>query len=1284
MGWRMGVRRLLDALIIGLVTWLLGTAAYVSTGRLLVPAVADYREELVARAETLFGRAIIVQDLTGEMQGAQPVFLLRGLRVHASRDEDSPILFELDNVTARLDLFASLWHRRPILDALQAEGLALEIIEETDGRWLLQGLGGNDQFKPDADAVLDALNDLRRITLLDSQIRVRPQGLPDWLFSEGDLTLLNQPGRHQLDARVTLPSGEELALRARMRRDPAWQESELEFYAALPALEWSQWLPSEWLERASVNQLVAGGQYWGLFERGRLAWLRGELDAPRLVLQGDSEPQVIEDLQAQLKLSFAESSQQLQLNRLQWRFGEHHWAPSRLQARVENGDVPRWELKADRLSLQWLTLLVPDHLDDPRAADILQQLDLQGTLRGVRVAGTAGEDALVDLAFSARLEEVSMAPWQAVPGFERISGSLVGTPETGSLRIDSRDWSMQLPRLFEHVWEHDRLLGELNWQWSEDDGLRLIAPGLRVEGPQGIGAVALNLHLPRPEETATMHLQVALRESAAGYHHLYLPTRAPGFSEALADWLASSELSGRIPLAIFNYQGSIEREVSDNDRSLELYAVLEQGHLKFQPRWPALEEVTGTLRLHGQDVLVEQGSALLWDTRLEDVQVMVGRNSTESLQLMVRGAHQGPLVDALRIGQETPVAELTGELFADWRGEGELVGELEMRLPLRAESTPELRMDWRVDARELWIPTLQAPLQDISGAMTYRHGEGLLGENLQLSFLGQPVKLDIRPDGQRQRLEASGRHPVSALSGWQLLGGLPFELASGSLDWQAILSLGAGRQELTLTSDLRRLALNLPGPLAKVTGERLPSRLTLDLRAEEQRWALAMGDDLRGAAHMRGDLLRAELRYRDGEPRRLPARGIAVGARFAEFDLPVWQAWLAEHFPDAQGMMGEGSAAPSVAQLQRLELHARRFNGLGRELHDLSVSGERGSEAWLVRIEQADVAGTLRMPHATGTPMAVNLLRLRFERPPRTDDGDALVEPIVPQDPLAAVKPSRLPAMDVRVEQILWGDDVVADLGFGLRPYSDGATLNDLRVNLRGGLGVEGQMDWREASGRSQFNGRLAAGNIGEVLRAWEYAPTLTSSSFQAVVDLTWPGSPAFFALKRGTGELQLKARDGVVQSGEGSAEALRIFGLLNFNALTRRLRLDFSDLFGKGTAYDSLETQLVVSDGILQTRTPLVMDGPSARIELDGTLDLPQDRIDMGMLVTLPLTNNLPLAAILVGAPYLGGALFIADRILGDRISRIASVKYRVSGDWQQPTVEFDRAFDNKAALEE
>ena len=95
-------------------------------------------------------------------------------------------------------------------------------------------------------------------------------------------------------------------------------------------------------------------------------------------------------------------------------------------------------------------------------------------------------------------------------------------------------------------------------------------------------------------------------------------------------------------------------------------------------------------------------------------------------------------------------------------------------------------------------------------------------------------------------------------------------------------------------------------------------------------------------------------------------------------------------------------------------------------------------------------------------------------------------------------------------------------------------------------------------------------------------------------------------------------------------------------------------------------------------------MDGPSAKLQLDGSLDLPSDRVDMGLLVTLPVTNNLPLAAIIAGAPHIGGVLFLVDRILGDKVARFASVRYRISGSWKQPTVEFDRAFDDKAALED
>ena len=144
----------------------------------------------------------------------------------------------------------------------------------------------------------------------------------------------------------------------------------------------------------------------------------------------------------------------------------------------------------------------------------------------------------------------------------------------------------------------------------------------------------------------------------------------------------------------------------------------------------------------------------------------------------------------------------------------------------------------------------------------------------------------------------------------------------------------------------------------------------------------------------------------------------------------------------------------------------------------------------------------------------------------------------------------------------------------------------------------------------------------------------------------------------------------------EGSAQALKVFGLLNFNSIGRRLRLDFSDLFGKGLSYDRVKGLLVGTNGVYVTREPIRMTGPSSNVELNGTLNLVGDQIDAKLVVTLPVTNNLPIAALLVGAPAVGGALFLMDKLIGDRVSRFASVKYTVKGPWKEPKITYDKPF--------
>jgi len=58
-------------------------------------------------------------------------------------------------------------------------------------------------------------------------------------------------------------------------------------------------------------------------------------------------------------------------------------------------------------------------------------------------------------------------------------------------------------------------------------------------------------------------------------------------------------------------------------------------------------------------------------------------------------------------------------------------------------------------------------------------------------------------------------------------------------------------------------------------------------------------------------------------------------------------------------------------------------------------------------------------------------------------------------------------------------------------------------------------------------------------------------------------------------------------------------------------------------------------------------------------------------MSVELPLSSNVPLAALMLGAPQVGAGVWLVDKLLGEPLSSITSVKYKVSGTWDNPQLE-------------
>ncbi|OBX37282.1 hypothetical protein A8U91_01640 [Halomonas elongata] len=183
----------------------------------------------------------------------------------------------------------------------------------------------------------------------------------------------------------------------------------------------------------------------------------------------------------------------------------------------------------------------------------------------------------------------------------------------------------------------------------------------------------------------------------------------------------------------------------------------------------------------------------------------------------------------------------------------------------------------------------------------------------------------------------------------------------------------------------------------------------------------------------------------------------------------------------------------------------------------------------------------------------------------------------------------------------------------------------------------------------------------------------MTSAETQVSSQLAWPGAPWQFALSRSRGNLGIELRDGrFVNLDSPSA---RLVGLLNVDNLLRRLRLDFSDVTGRGTAFDRVRGNATLYGGVLETRGPVTIDGAATHFTLEGSVDLVRRELDQRLGVTVPVSNNLPLAAVIAGAPVVGGALFVADKIFGDVIDRVTRIHYRVRGPWTSPHISLESA---------
>jgi len=1255
--WGLGISALLAVLV----------ALYVSLGRQLVPLVAEYRAEVEDRAEQALGLPVHIGGLEGHWSGLAPVLVVNDIQV----GEGSSAL-RLDGVKVVPDLWASLSERQLRLANLEVGGLQLRLREDGQGAWALDGLPKTDDQPLDPEQLLRRMQLVSKVTVLDSQVTLEPFQREPMTLTYVNLGLRTGSVRQRLDVRLTLPDGQPVAMNLQSRIRPAhWRDGEVDAYLSLPQSDWARWLPPRLLGQWQAEELKAGGEFWLTWGKGQLDSATVRLNAPQLRgAYTGRKPVKAENLALNAWFQRQPNGFDVKLDSLAMSLGKARWE-SHVQLNqtvASEGVEETWKVQADRLDLTPLTPLIEALAPLPeKVMAVVQGLKVTGSLRNVQLEMRPKASGDQRLGFAANLERVGFNAYHGAPAAGNVSGSISGDLGHGELRLDTDAFMLHLYPIFAKPWQYQKANARLTWRLDQE-GFTLIAPYLKVLGEEGkiAGDFLIRLLFEEGREDY-MDLRVGLVEGDGRYTAKYLPEV---LSPALDEWLRTAILKGAVDEGYFQYQGSLNHGAPEQARSISLFFKVHDAALDFQPGWPQVQKVDGDVFIDDDGVRINAQRGQLLDTRVSDVQVNIphvagGQHS----HMYLDGNFDGGLGDGLKILQEAPIG--TAELFAGWEGKGGLKGKLKLDIPLAKGERPKVVVDFDTNDARLKIAAPVLELSQLKGGFRFDYDKGLSGQNISARVFDKPMTAQIfaegKPGEMQTRVEAKGQVALTALTQWlQVKQALPL---SGELPYQLQLNLGSRDNQLKVDSSLKGLSIDLPAPFGKTADETRNTQFGMTLQGPERRFNASYADiaNLLYAAPMdKLDQGRGELLFGSGSPQLPSGQGVQVRGRLAELDLAPWQQQM-------DGLAGNDPGGSARQLLRGVDLSIARLKAFGLGLNQAVVRLDRNPNNWALRLDSKEVIGNARVPDAKGAPLVVNLQTLHL---PPQDPAEVTV-PNAP-DPMAAIDPRKIPSVDLSIDKLFRGDDLLGSAAVKVRSTAKGIALTDLDLNLKG-LQIDGSGGWEGAPGASGswYKGRLEGKNLADVLKAWNFAPTVTSRDFRMDVDARWPGSPAWVSLGRLSGSLDAALRKGQFVEVEGGAQALRVFGLLNFNSIGRRLRLDFSDLFDKGLSYDRVKGLLVASEGVYVTREPITVTGPSSNFELDGTLDMVRDRVDANLLVTLPVTNNLPLAALIVGAPAVGGALFLVDRLLGDRVARYASVHYRVEGPWKEPKISFVKPFE-------
>nr|WP_232370185.1 AsmA2 domain-containing protein YhdP [Xenorhabdus lircayensis] len=1247
-------------------------ALLVSGLRFFLPHLNEYRQQLTEKIADVTGIPVNIGYINGHWESFGPSLEIRDISAKAEHVD-----IHAKKIMLSLDVWRSLLQRRWHFRELSFYQLQVNYDKA------LFGQGGESMLSEPNSLSSLFLEQLNHFDLHDSRLTFPAPSGEKVELQLPQLTWLNKDNHHRAQGSVNLSSinGQEGVVQVKFNlRDINGVLDNGVIYLQADDIDMRLWL-SHWLrDNTGLENAHFSLASWITLKGGRIDSGRLQLKQGKASWHVENEKHqlVVNDFLLQMRrqgegwLFDIPSLASLKTDDQQWPMG-HITALYVNQARKYQGK-DHWRIRAENIQLERLNGILPMlSFVTPDIVKDWQHRQPKGMLNSFALDITP--ELPDDMGIRMKWQDVSWRRWKDLPSVSQFSGMLGGNKQWGNLKFALKNSTIDYGSLFPAPLDIAHSEGQITWKndqrgmeiWSQ--GLDLQAKALWLNG---------NFHYLKPQnEQPVLEMLAGIRVNDVGEAWRYFPKSLMG--ESLADYLTASLIKGKVDNATLIFQGNPhDFPFKQNNGQFQILVPLRHATFQYQPDWPALFDLDIDLNFQNNGLRMHAPKAKLGKVDATQVSAVIPDYGKQ--KLFIDAALSGDGKNIHDYFNHSPLAGSIGSALDSLQLDGEVGGKLHIDIPL---NNGEVKASGEVVLKDthLFIKPLNSKMEHLSGKFRFDNGN-LKSDALSANWLGHALSLRF----STQDLPKHYRVDVNLDARWaaKTLPELPAEIRrklSGTLNWQGNVNITIPPNDLP-ANDLPskhgvkyRVAVN--ADLSHINSK-LPTFDTESLREWNKINILADGD--MNQLQMKGSMGK---RYAFNTQWKLAENNVRLQRGIFHTDgvgipaLPK-KSLLALNLPAIDGKKlltlieplswnsstNDGLLWPSVFEisLPSLDLAGQRWN-------QLTFNIAQQADGMTVSTVGKEINGNLLIKNNQPMQALINYL---YYDPLLTTDSSVDVNKLTSdKSPTPHYALSSWPALNVKCAECWIAGLKLGKVSASIMPEGDSLILTDGQVeNSAGKLTLSGR--WYENNNGSyytQTKGQLSGEKFDDMAAYLGLIVPIVDAPFKFGFNLKWRDVPWQPDLRTLNGTLTGDMKKGAIAK-LGGGRAGQLLRLISFDALLRKLQLDFSDTFSNDFNFDSIRGDATIKNGVMYTDNFLI-DGLAADINATGQTNLVNRQINMELVITPEISTTVGVATAFAVNPVAGAAVFAATKVLGPLWSKISVIRYRLTGSLEQPKID-------------